>query len=116
MENTKILNEPLKINNSGIYELYDYSNASDIALSSALLLSSNIENDLMTTIKIMNKKSKKEVDRLTLMAFQNPTLPMKDRITITGKFFNPKNHYLKIEPKSSTIDILFLLYFSALEK
>ena len=112
MENTKQLAEPLRITNSGNYDLNDYHSSPEIALSGALLLSSNIENDLTTTIKIINKRNKQEFDRLMLMAFRNPTLPDEDKIKITGKFFNPKSHYLKIEPKNNSEDIQFLLYFS----
>lgn len=112
MENTKQLPEPLRITNSGNYDLNDYSKSSAIAISGALLLSANIENDLTTTIKIFNKKNNQEFDRLMLMAFRNPTLPLEDKIKITGKFFDPKKHYLKIEPKNNSEDIQFLLYFS----
>ncbi len=111
----KKISEPLRITTSGNYELYDYIACNEISLSGALLLSSNLENDLTTIIKIINKKSKIEFDRLMLMAFTNPTQPTSDKIEIKGKFFNPKTHYLKIEPKNNNEDIQFLLYFSAME-
>ncbi len=116
MEHLKIIPEPLRITNSGKYELYDYSTSKEIALSGALLLDPYFENNLGTTIKIIDKKNQIEFDRLMLMAFVNPSEPKEDRIQINGKFFDPKKHYLKIEPKSSSDEIHFLLYFAKEEK
>jgi hypothetical protein len=112
MEDTKIITEPLRISNSGKYELYDYVSSTEITLSGALLLDPYFENNLNTTIKIIDKKSQVEFDRFMLMAFRDPSRPMDDKIKIKGKFFNPKKYYLKIEPKNGSDDVHFLLYFS----
>jgi hypothetical protein len=115
MENTRQMPEPLRINDSGKYELYDYLSANEIAVTSALLLKPNVENNLLATIKIIVKDTKKEFDRFKLMAFQNPYEPGSDKIEILGKFFNPQKHYLLIEPNNTGDEIHFLLYFSKRE-
>jgi hypothetical protein len=112
MENMKTLPEPLRISNSGKYELYDYFSSKKITISGALLLNPYFENNLNTTIKIVEKESQREFDRFMLMAFRNPNQPEDDKIKITGKFFNPKKYYIKVEPKNSRDEVLFLLYFS----
>jgi hypothetical protein len=111
MTKIKNISEPLRINNSGKYELYDYVSAKQIAVSSALLLDPYFENNLHTTVKIINKETQIEFDRFMLLAFVNPSLPKEDRIEITGKFFDPKKHYLKIEPKNGSDEVLFMLSF-----
>ncbi len=112
MENMKTLSEPLRINNSGKYKLYDYFSSKKITISGALLLNPYFENNLTTTIKIIEKESQREFDRFMLAAFINPSQPKEDKIKIKGKFFNPKKHYLKVEPKNSSDEVHFLLYFS----
>ena len=113
MENTKILPEPLRITNSGKYELYDYVGSGEIIISGALLLEPHLSNNLNTTIKIIKKENQAEFDRFMLMAFRNPNQPMNDKINITGKFFDPKKYYIKVDPKNTGEEIHFLLYFSA---
>lgn len=113
MENTKIMQEPLRISDSGKYELYDYANANEIAVTGALILQPHVENNLHATIKIIAKENKAEFDRFKLMAFQNPYQPSDDKLEITGKFFNPKKYYLQIEPNNTGDEIHFLLYFSS---
>jgi hypothetical protein len=112
MENIKTIPEPLRISNSGKYELYDYTGANEITISGALLLDPYFENNLNTTIKIIDKKSQAEFDRFMLMAFRDPNRPTDDKIKIKGKFFNPKKYYLKVEPKNGSDEVHFLLYFS----
>ncbi len=113
MEEFKKISEPLRITNSGKYELSDYCSADEIAISGALLLEPYFENNLGTTIKIMDQKTLVEFDRFMLIAFQDPNHPSQDRINISGKFFDPKKHFLKIEPRSLSTEVHFLLYFSS---
>lgn len=113
MEDIKPITEPLRITNSGKYELYDYTSSRAITISGAFLLNSNIENDLNTTIKIITKESQVEFDRFMLAAFRNPSEPFNDKIKIKGKFFDPKKHYLRVEPKNTNDEVHFLLYFSS---
>jgi hypothetical protein len=112
MNTTKPLPEPLRINDSGKYDLRNYTSSKEIAISGALLLSTKHENDLTTTIKIIEKDSHREFDRLMLLAHQNPMEPATTNITIQGKFFDPRKHYLKIEPKKPREEVHFMLYFS----
>ncbi len=112
MENTRILPEPLRINNSGKYELYDYVTAGEIAIASASLFEPHFDMNLNTTIKIIRKEDNIEFDRFMLMAFRNPMSPKDEKIYIKEKFFNPKKYYLKIETRNGSDDINFLLYFS----
>jgi len=113
MEKTKGITEPLRINNSGKYELYDYVTSKEISISGALLFDPYLENNLHTTIKIIDIKSNTELDRFMLKAFINPNKPTDDKIKIKGKFFNPKKYYLRIEPKNTSDDIHFLLSFTS---
>ena len=112
MENTTPLPEPLRITDTGKYDLSDYTANKEIVVSGAMLLGTSLEADLTTTIKIIHKKTDREFDRFMLKAFTNPTRPDEDRISIKGKFFNPKEHYLKVETKNMSDAIHFLLYFS----
>jgi hypothetical protein len=112
MENIKTIAEPLRITNSGKYELYDYSSSGEITISRAFLLSSNINNDLNTTIKIISKENQMEFDRFMLAAFRNPSEPDNDKINIKGKFFDPKKYFLRVEPKNTGEEVHFMLYFS----
>ncbi len=112
LENSTLLTEPLRITDSGKYDLADYTANKEIVVSGAMLLGTSIEVDLTTTIKIIHRKTDREFDRFMLKAFTNPTRPDEDRISIKGKFFNPKEHYLKVETKNSSDAIHFLLYFS----
>lgn len=113
MTKLKNIAEPLRINNSGKYELYDYTSFKKIAVNGALLLDPYFENNLHTTVKIINKETGIEFDRFMLLAFVNPSLPQEDRIEITGKPFDPKKHYLKIEPKNGSDEVLFMLHFGS---
>jgi hypothetical protein len=114
MENTKLLSEPLRITGSGKYELSDYVSSKEIAISGALLLAPYFENNLNTTIKIIEKESQKELDRFMLMAFRDPSDPDNDRINIKEKFFNPKKYFLRVEPKNNRDELHILLYFSGI--
>jgi len=106
--------EPLRITDAGKYELYDYTSARSIAITGALILG-NLESNLGATIKILSKENNTEFDRFKLAAFRNPSEPEKDRLEILGKFFDPKKHFLRLEPNHSTDEIHFLLYFSEKE-
>ena len=112
MEHTQVLSEPLRISNSGKYELSDYTKSKSIAISGALLFDPHFESNLTTTIKIIEKEGNIEFDRLMLLAFIDPSEPAKDKLIIKGKFFDPKKYYLKIEPKNTGDEIHFLLFFS----
>jgi hypothetical protein len=107
--------EPLRITDTGKYELYDYTSARSIAITGALILG-NLENNLGSTIKILNKENNTEFDRFMLAAFRNPSEPEKDRLEIMGKFFDPKKHFLRIESNHSSNELHFLLFFSGKEK
>lgn len=112
MENTQHLAEPLRITESGKYELSDYKAFPEIAISGALFLNDCITSDLSATVKIMEKETHREFDRFMMSAFHNPMEPALKRIAITGKFFNPKKHYLSIQTNSASEPIHFMLNFS----